>query len=212
MTPDRLFRSILFVAPDDRTLKEVIPELDALYELGYQVRTLQGVVSDDRLFDAVRLKKYDVLHFAAHGGPCGAALSDGSLLTFGGIQQVARQCGAKLAFINDCRSASIAQRLVNGGLPCAVGTFDAVEDTAAKQTAMSFYQELARTQDAATAYKFACTGEHYGFFADGNYSALMMEPFETMSERMRYMVALNVANTVGWLLTLGMLLYHLGGN
>jgi hypothetical protein len=168
------YRRILFVGPDDQSLK-ILPELDALYELGYEVRTLQSSVDDNRLFDAVRLQQYDILHIAAHGNKCQTQLTDATL-DFGGIQQIARQCGARLVFLNECSSASIAQRLVNGGIPVAIGTFDDVDDAVAKQGAMTFYRELAHSNDPHVAYITAFSGEHYGFFANGGYAELITRP------------------------------------
>ena len=196
---------VLFVAPDDRSLK-VIPELDALYELGYSVVTLQGQVDDDRLFDAVRTRRYDILHLAAHGDRAGLALTK-LPLSFQGIQQVARQCGARLVLLNECNSASIAQRLVNGGLPVGIGTFDDVDDAQAKQMSMAFYQELSRSGDPHAAYTFACTGEHYGYFSNGSYAQLIAQPVTALAQQVRFVVlaaatsvGLSIVNAIGLLL------------
>jgi CHAT domain len=173
------YKKVLFVAPDDRSLK-VLPELDTLYDLGYDVVTLQGTVNDERLWAASEHRQFDILHIAAHGtllpdGQPAMALTS-EVLGFSGIQQVARLSGVKLVFLNECGSASMAQRLVNGGMPCAVGTFDDVKDSDAKQGGMTFYRELARSNDPRAAYEAAFGGEHYGFFPSKGYVEVLQLP------------------------------------
>jgi hypothetical protein len=170
------YRRVLFVAPDDKSL-QVIPELDALEDLDYQPRVLQGQVTDERLYDAARSGRYDVIHFACHGDPACLVLSGGIRLNANGVLQVARQAGAKIVFINACDSARIGQKLVNAGIPVAIATLDEVEDSIAKQTAAAFYTMLAQSNDVHAAYLAACGGDTmYSFHADGGYEAIVTGP------------------------------------
>jgi CHAT domain len=192
----QIYRRVLFVAPDDQSLK-VLPELDTLYGLGYDVVTLQGTVNAERLWAASDHRQFDVLHVAAHGlllpnGQPAMALTS-EVLGFPGIQQVARLSGARLVVLNECGSASMAQRLVNGGLPCSIGTFDDVTDSDAKQGGMSFYRELTRSNDPHAAYMAAFSGEHYGFFSNGGYAATLQLPvlsrLDTVDQRINRLMS-----------------------
>jgi hypothetical protein len=161
------YQRVLFIAPDDKALN-VIPEQDTMAALGYEVRTLQGKVSDERLFDAVRCGGFDVLHFAGDGCADGVLLSDGQLLSALGIAQVARQSEARLVFLNACSSAPVGQRLVNAGLPVCIAALREISDVTARQAAQTFYTLLAKTADAHTAYVAACTDD-YAYLSNGGY-------------------------------------------
>jgi hypothetical protein len=161
------YQRVLFIAPDDESLN-VIPEQDTMVALGYDVRVLQGRVSDERLFDAVRCGGFDVIHFAGHGNAAGVLLSDGLALAAQGIAQVARQSEARLVFLNACSSAPVGQRLVNAGLPVCVAALREIPDVTARQAAQTFYTILAKTADAHTAYVAACADD-YAYLSNGGY-------------------------------------------
>jgi hypothetical protein len=171
------YSSILVVAPDEPGVNAV-PEVDAISELGYRVRVLQGQVDDERLYRAVQDSRYDVVHLATHGAVDAVGMSNGVRLSRNAVLQVVRMSGARIAFLNACNSAQIGQMLVNVGLPVAVASVAGVDDDVARQTALTFYSILAQSGDITMAYKAACAGGdiYYVMLSNGGYAALQAKP------------------------------------
>jgi hypothetical protein len=172
------YKRVLFVAPGDSGL-DVLPEIDALYELGYQTQSLQGRVTRQRLFDAVRRQEFDVIHVAAHIGPAGVQLSDGELLDGPALVQVARSCKATLVFLNGCESAELGQMLVDDDVPAVICTLATAPDVVAKETAQTFYRLLVRHEDLRQAYhdsKPAALRGGYTFLSDGKLIEMQFGP------------------------------------
>ena len=170
------YSEVLIVAPDGPGLNQV-PEVDAIAELGYRVRLLQGEVDDQRLYKAVQDHRYDVVHFMCHGDFDAMEISGGRL-TRNAVLQVVRLSGARIVFLNACNSVKLGQTLVNVGLAVVIASVVPVEDSAAWQTAVTFYSALARDGDVARAYKLACGGGDvlYVMLSNGGYAGLMAKP------------------------------------
>lgn len=147
---------ILLIAPayynDGVVRLDTIPEVDTLYDLGYNVQTVQEHVTRERLFQIVRNRQFEIVHFAGHSSPDGWLLDDGKLMETAAIVQLARSAHANLVFINGCASAEIGQVLVDEHVPAAICLLGKVEDATAKETAQVFYQKLAEVRDVRTAY------------------------------------------------------------
>lgn len=168
---------ILFIAPSDTGLN-VVPEIDALYEYGYTVQSVQGDVSRARLFDLARRQKFDVLHFACHSSPDGVLLSSGEGFDTPSIVQFAKMCGATLVFLNSCQSIEIGQVLIDEDLPAVICTRASIDDQIAKQTAQAFYKQLAAHGDIRRAYHDSrpLIKGGYSLFTDGIWDTIQFGP------------------------------------
>ncbi len=170
------YEDVLVVAPDLAGVSQV-PEVDAIGDLGYRVRLLQGEVDDRRLYRVAQDQRFDIVHFMLHGSIDDLTVSGGRL-TRNAVLQLVTLTGAKIVFLNACSSAGLGQMLVNAGVAVAIASVAEVGDSAAWQTAVTFYAELARCGDVSRAYKAACVGGDvlYVFLSDGGYAALMARP------------------------------------
>lgn len=171
------WQRILFVAPGDSGL-DIVPEIDSLYDAPYQVQSVQGEVSRTRLFNAVRRREFDIIHFATHANKDGVQLSAGEILDVTGILQLTRACRATLVFLNNCESAELGQVLVDEEVPAVICTLASISDTLAKETAQVFYRTLARLKDFRQAYhesKPPVKGG-YIFLSDGKLQELQFAP------------------------------------
>ena len=146
-----MYKRVLFVAPADSGLN-IMPEIDAMYDLGYTVQSVQGEVSRARLFEVVRRQKFGVIHFSCHAGPEGVQLSKGELLDAAAIVQFAKACGAILVFLNACETAEIGQMLVDEDVPAVICALRRIDDQMARETAQVFYKALAQRNDIRLAY------------------------------------------------------------
>lgn len=171
------YSRVLFIAPSDSGL-DVAPEIDSLAELGYTARALQGVVTAERVFGAVRNAQFSVLHFACHADDAGVMLSQGAVFDIDSILQVARMAAAKIVFLNGCETSVIGQTLVDENVPVAIVAMREIRDDLAKQTAQAFYKHLATSGDAHEAYKASKPASRglYQWLADGGYQSLLLEP------------------------------------
>jgi hypothetical protein len=193
------YKRVLFIAPSDSGL-DVAPEIDSLSELGYEARALQGEVSAARVFEAVRRSRYDIVHFACHSLPDqgGLALSRGEALDIDGILQVVRMADAKLVFLNACDTARLGQILVDEHVMAVITTLIKVDDKVAKQTAQTFYQQLALTGNPHGAFKAArpATRAVFQWLTNGTYQELMLQPIMTRLDEITDAIGSNEAEHV----------------
>lgn len=178
-TPTLVFPKVLIVAPGGIAGEGInqVPEIDAISNLGYQVRLLQGNVTDERLYSVVQERRYDIVHFMVHGNINELGIS-GSRLSRNAVLQIVRMTGARVVFLNACNSVQIGQTLVNAGTAVVIASVVEVPDADAWQTAVTFYTTLAEVGDVSRAYKAACAGPdvQYVMLADGAYVVLMAKP------------------------------------
>lgn len=183
------WQRILFIAPGDSGL-DIVPEIDNLYDAPYQVQSVQGEVSRTRLFNAVRRREFDIIHFATHANKDGVRLSAGEMLDVTGILQLARACQATLVFLNNCESAELGQVLVDEEVPAVICTLASISDTLAKETAQVFYRSLARLKDFRQAYhesKPPVKGG-YIFLSDGKLQEMQFAPILSKLEDLTQLV------------------------
>lgn len=183
------WQRILFIAPGDSGL-DIVPEIDNLYDAPYQVQSVQGEVSRTRLFNAVRRREFDIIHFATHSNRDGVQLSAGELLDVTGILQLARACQATLVFLNNCESAELGQVLVDEEVPAVICTLASISDVLAKETAQVFYRALARLKDFRQAYhesKPPVKGG-YIFLSDGKLQELQFAPILSKLDELTQLV------------------------
>ena len=174
---------ILIVAPD-------LGGVDAVGEVRriqqwHDVAVLYGLVTVDDIYRAVQEKAYDVLHFAAHGGPEGIELSNGVNLRAEDIAQFLRLRETTGVFFSACNTGRIASYCVRHGARWAVSAEIALPDADAWKLAAAFYshQRNGHAKDFVGAYVLADSG-------DGDY-ALHISP-EWVQELQR-MVAAHMA-------------------
>lgn len=195
------YRRVVFIAPDYTdefylttgfARLDVVPENDSVVDLGYEVQTIGGNVTNERLMERARSNNtpVDILHFSGHGNSRGAFMTNGELLTAPMILQLAQTWMAKAVFFNFCNSSIVGQYLVDNGVPCVIVTLEPVEDIVAKFSAQSFYSVLARTEDPYAAFKAAKGGgQTYSWMADGGYQKMILEPFMLELEKIRETIA-----------------------
>lgn len=186
------FARVLFISPSGTGLPEldVAPEADALAELGYTVRALQGEVTSNRIFAAARNAEYAIIHFASHttegrhdptadndSDKAGVVLTHGAVFNIDSILQVAKMVNAKLVFLNGCSTAIIGQTLIDEGVPTVIVTMIELKDELAKQTSQAFYKALAELGDLHEAYRASkpATRGVYQWLSNGGYTALMLK-------------------------------------
>lgn len=151
--PTKLQRQRILMLVPDADLG-VLPEVDSLFDLGYSPQVVQGNVTRERLFQVIRNREFDIIHYAGHATREGILLSDG-IFDAASIVQVARACGATLVFLNGCETAEIGQFLVDEHVGVALCTLRGINDALARETAQLFYQALARTGDVRAAYNMS---------------------------------------------------------
>lgn len=168
---------LLFIAPSDSGLN-VASELAVLYETGFYVQAVQGIVTRDRLFDSARRHEFDIVHIAAHTGTDGVLLSQGESLDVPGLVQLVKLCRAHLVFINGCSSAEIGQVLVDEGIPAVIATLANIPDDTARETAQLFYKEFALSEDIHLAYRRSKPPIKGGYIllTDGQWAELTIAP------------------------------------
>lgn len=145
------YHRLLFIAPGDSGL-DVVPEIDALFELGYSAQVVQGPVTRERLFGIVRNREFDAIHFAGHSNAEGVLLSNGEVFEAPSIVQLVKSTGATFVFLNGCESAEIGQLLVDEHVPAVLCTLRRITDVMARETAQVFYKALAELGDIRAAY------------------------------------------------------------
>lgn len=186
------YSRVLFISPGNTGLPEldVAPEADALAELGYTVRALQGEVTSNRIFAAARNAEYAIIHFASHttegkheksdeadSDKAGVIITNGAVFNIDSILQVAKMVNAKMVFLNGCSTAIIGQTLIDEGVPTVIVTMIELKDELAKQTSQAFYKALAELGDLHEAYRASkpATRGVYQWLSNGGYTALMLK-------------------------------------
>jgi hypothetical protein len=154
---------VLIVAPDS-------PHIDSIVEVRriqtwHDCSVLYGTVTVEDIFRLCQEKAFDVLHFAAHGGPDGIQLSNNVVLTDEDIAQAVRLRETKGVFLNSCRTGRIASYVVRHGATWAISSEIDLPDNVAWKLASAFYghQRNGASKDFVGAYVLADSG-------DGEYS------------------------------------------
>ena len=140
------------MAPDQHGI-DARPEVDLITSM-HRVHLLQGNVSKQRLYNDVRMSKYDIIHFATHSTEETLALSNGDELTPEEIAQIARLCKAQLLFFNSCISGRMADYSVRHGLQYAIHTNVELEDEESWKMPLALYRFIKDQIDADKALNF----------------------------------------------------------
>lgn len=143
---------VLLIVPESGI--GVLPEVDSMFDLGYSPQVVQGVVTRDRIFQVIRSRGFDIIHYAGHAGPAGVQLSDG-ILDGPSLVQIAKAVNASLIFLNGCETIELGQMLVDEHVPIVICTLRSVADTLARETSQLFYKAYAQTGDARAAYNMS---------------------------------------------------------
>jgi hypothetical protein len=143
---------VLLIVPDAGL--GVLPEVDSMFDLGYSPQVVQGTVTRDRIFQIIRARSFDIIHYAGHAGPGGIQLSDG-ILDGPSLVQIAKSVNATLIFLNGCETIELGQTLVDEHVPIVICTLRSVADSMARETSQLFYRAYAQTGDARAAYNMS---------------------------------------------------------
>lgn len=162
---------VLIVAPEVPSLNALLTadEIDAIAP-SHTTDVITGTVTQARIMLRASNQHYDIIHFVAHGGQEGVALSDG-LMKPEDILQLARHTRARLVFFNACLSTVPGQLLIDTGVPAAVVHNTEVLDRNALRLAGYFYAELgANGGDLRAAYHVANPRDgSLSWLSNGNY-------------------------------------------
>ncbi len=191
---------VLLVLPDGGTRISQAAEADWISRT-FQTEILEGTrATTDGLYDFVAGRKFDIVHFAAHGDADGLLMSGGTRLTMYDVERVARTVGAKLVYLNSCASARLAQFAVDHGIPAVIATNADIDDTQAWSTAISFYQELLVTGDFYGAYEAAKPMDgSLSFYSDGHLVSRQIRPLlDEMALMRRHLKRLYYVLGVTW--------------
>lgn len=143
---------VLLIVPESGL--SVLPEVDAMFDLGYSPQVVQGAVTRDRVFQVIRNRQFDIIHYAGHASREGITLSDG-VLDGPSLVQIAKGCGTDMLFLNGCDTVELGQMLVDEHVPIVICTLRSVNDVMARETAQLFYKAFAQTGDARASYNMS---------------------------------------------------------
>lgn len=131
----------------------------------HHTSTLNGEVTAQDIYQCARETPFDIIHFAAHGGPDGVALSGGAILTAEDIAQVARLKETPELFFNSCNSGALASYSVRHGVRTAICAEVDILDDQAWKLPLAYYsaRRNGHAGDPIGAYIMADSG-------DGDYS------------------------------------------
>jgi hypothetical protein len=138
---------ILLIAPENHDLR-TLPEISSI-TISHNVRLLIERVTARMLFDLCASERYDVLHFAGHGGPDGILLSDNVLLTADEIATLSRMSGARVIFFNACSTGRLAAYSIRHGAAFVFFAVVDLEDDKAWSKPTAFYRNATDTSDAS---------------------------------------------------------------
>lgn len=159
---------ILAIAPDSPGIN-AIPEVRRI-QARHDCSLLYGAVTTEDIFRACQEKQFDVLHFAAHGGPDGVQLSGGALLTAEDIAQFLRLRETRGVFFSSCQTGRLAAYCARHGAQWAISSEVDLENGEAWKLPAAFYlhQANGHARDFVGAFTLADSG-------DGDY-ALHVSP------------------------------------
>lgn len=135
-------KRVLLIAPDLPGLETSI-EAELIGGRYFNITPLQGEVDHERITRATARSRFDILHFASHGGNDGILLSGNRTLTKEHLAQIANQTGAELVYLNACNSALLGQFLADRGVPLVIANTKETLDDDAIRTAAYFYASAA---------------------------------------------------------------------
>lgn len=150
---------ILVVSPDVAGV-DAIAEVRRL-QMWHDISILNGNVSVEDVYRACQEKAFDVIHFAAHGGPDGVMLSNGVLLATNDIAQALRLRETKGLFLSACQTGRVASYCVSHGARWAISSEVNLADETAWKLAAAFYghQRNGHSKDFVGAYLLADSGD-----------------------------------------------------
>lgn len=140
--------------------------IDSIFEvrrlqMWHDISILNGDVSVEDVYRACQEKAFDVIHFAAHGGPDGVMLSNGVLLTTEDIAQALRLRETRGLFLSACQTGTVASYAVRHGAQWAISSEVDLPDNTAWKLAAAFYghQRNGHSKDFVGAYLLADSGD-----------------------------------------------------
>lgn len=137
----------LSVGREARAVRAAIATIDP----DYADLRVEADVGTNEVVEIVLSARPDIIHFSGHGEHGQAMFDDGALSQATLSKIVAEVPNIWCVVLNSCFSDSIAQRLVDDGVPAVVGMCGAVSDETAIEFARFFYRALALQADIGKA-------------------------------------------------------------
>lgn len=195
---------VLLVEPDNSIRINQTNEEEWITR-SFQTEILGGdKATAEGLYEFIVGRKFDILHFAAHGDETGVLLSGGSKLTMYDIERIARIVGAKLVYLNSCASARLAQFAVDHGVPAVIANTADVSDAQAWSTAINFYHALLTHGDFYNAYEAAKPHDgSLSFFSSSGFARQQMHALlDDMKEIRSCILRLSYLLVATWIVML----------
>ena len=143
---------VLLIVPEN-TLG-VVPEVDAMFDMGFTPQVIQRPVTRERIFQVIRSRNFDIIHYAGHASRDGIQITDG-ILDGPSLVQISKTVNAQLVFLNGCETVELGQMLVDEHIPVVICTLRSVSDAIARETSQLFYKAFAQTGDPRAAYNMS---------------------------------------------------------
>ena len=137
---------ILLVAPADSNIDST-SEVRTLSSM-HKVHLLNGVVTQQDVYNAANTGRFDAIHFLTHGSPEVLAVSNGETLKAEDVVAITRQSEASIIFINACNSAKIGNAVIAKTDASVISTSIEIYDNEAWKLPMTFYTNVARRESA----------------------------------------------------------------
>lgn len=102
-----------------------------------------------------------IFHYSGHAGDNELELDEGDAKAGGLVSFLGNCPKLKLVVLNGCSTKGQVRRLLEGGVPAVIATHAPVQDSSAKQFAISFYNALANTEDFMAAFKEGISGAKF---------------------------------------------------
>ena len=145
----------------DKEGREIAALLTRLGEERCRVVAPPDAITNDNFADHLQDGAFTVLHYAGHAGEGSLRFDQGDAHAQGLVATIRECTSLALVFLNGCATREIAEQLTDASnretrpVPVVIATTSTVSDEAACHFAAKFYEQLARGESIARAFRQA---------------------------------------------------------
>ena len=159
---------------ESRQLQSILQEAKDRNLCELEVRTNATLAEIDKVFRRYG-SRVVIFHFGGHADADRLLVVGGTMITHskGLASYLGGQGGLKLVFLNGCSTRSQVTELLSKGIDVVLATARPIDDAAAREFAVDFYQQLVAGRDFRDSFerardlaKAGRSGEPRGFFGD----------------------------------------------